>query len=65
VVVEVEEMELIQKDQVVRELDNLEDQVAEEELQCLFQQEQEMLEDLILQKEMLVQHKLQYQDQII
>jgi hypothetical protein len=48
VVVEVEEMELIQEDQVMREQDNLEDQVVEEELQFLFQQEQEMLEDMIL-----------------
>jgi hypothetical protein len=48
VVVQVEEMVLIQQDQVMREQDNLEDQVVEEELQILFQQEQEMQEDLIL-----------------
>ena len=41
-------MELIQEDQVMREQDNLEDQVVEEESQFVKLQEQEMLVDLIL-----------------
>ena len=52
-------MELIQEDQVMREQDNQVDQVVEEELQFLFQQEQEMLEDLLLQKDFQEQRKLQ------
>ena len=58
-------MELIQEDQVMREQDNLEDQVVEEELQFLFQQEQEMLEDITLLKEIMEDIRVEEEEALV